>query len=94
MKKMTVTFGLLAGMVFSTAVLACEKPGTPAIPNGDVASGSDMLEAKKVVEAYLEAAETYLECARGNMQKERMVADMEDVADQFNRELREYKAKS
>ena len=94
MKKLTVTFGLLMGMVFSSAALACEKPAEPVIPNGGDATGSDMLEAKKAVEAYLEAAEVYLECARGGNQKDRMVADMEDVADKFNRELREYKAKS
>jgi len=94
MKKITVAFGLLFGLAFSSASFACEKPEEPAIPTGESASGSDMLEAKKAVEAYLEAAEAYLECARGNIAKDRMIADMEDVADHFNRQLRAYKAKS
>ena len=94
MKKVLVAFGLLVGMAFSSVSFACEKPASPAIPSGDAASGSDMLEAKKAVESFLKAAETYLECARGNIQKDRMVADMEDVADKFNKELRNYKAKS
>ena len=94
MKKVLVAFGLLVGMAFSSASVACEKPENPVIPNGDSASGSDMLEAKKAVEAFLEAAEVYLECARVSSQKDRMIADMEDVADKFNKELRNYKAKS
>lgn len=94
MKKLLVASGLVAGMAFSSASFACEKPEAPAIPSGEAASGSEMLEAKKAVEAFLEAAEAYLECARGGAQKDRMVADMEDVADKFNRELRVYKAKS
>lgn len=95
MKKLLVAFGLLVGMGFSTvSMAACEQPAAPAIPSGEAASGSDMLEAKKAVEAFLAAAETYLECARSGAQKDRMVADMEDVADKFNKELRAYKAKS
>lgn len=94
MKKLTVAFGLLVGMAFSSATFACDKPEAPAIPNGEGASGAEMLDAKKAVEAYLDAAEAYVECARGSTLKDRMVADMEDVADKFNRELREYKAKS
>ena len=94
MKKVLVAFSLLVGMAFSSVALACEKPESPAIPSGDSASGSDMLEAKKAVEAFLAAAEEYLACARVSSQKDRMVADMEDVADKFNKELRNYKAKS
>jgi hypothetical protein len=78
----------------SVTAAACEKPAEPAIPTGEAASGSDMLEAKKAVEAFLKDAEAYLECARGGIAKDRMVADMEEVADKFNRELRAYKAKS
>lgn len=95
MKKALVSFGLLVGLALSSmTVAACEKPESPAIPSGDSASGSDMLEAKKAVESFLKEAEAYLECARGGVQKDRMVADMESVADKFNRELRAYKAKS
>ena len=95
MKKILVAFGLLVGMAFSSvSFAACDKPESPVIPSGDSASGSDMLEAKKAVEAFLAAAEEYLECARVSSQKDRMVADMEDVADKFNKELRNYKAKS
>lgn len=95
MKKTVIATGMLLGMAFSSASFAaCDKPESPAIPSGDSASGSDMLEAKKAVETFLKAAEAYLECARGNIQKDRMVADMEDIADKFNRELRNFKAKS
>ena len=70
MKKLLVATGLVTGMALSTASFACEKPEAPAIPNGEAASGSDMLEAKKAVEAYLEAAEAYLDkafvCGDGN----------------------------
>lgn len=96
MKKLMLTFGLLAGFAFSNATLAqdCVKPDAPAIPEGEAASGSDMLNAKKAVEAYVKAAEEFVNCTRSGMQKDRMIADMEEVASRFNRELRSYKAKS
>ncbi len=96
MKIKMFTLVLLANLLMSGATFAaCTEPENPPIPEGESANGSDMLKAKKAVEAYMTAAEEYLECSRpSTRQHNRMVNKMEDLASKFNNSLRAYKAKA
>lgn len=94
MKTRSIALVLLAGLAFSgSTYAACDAPADPEIPSGAAASGADMLKAKKAVEAYVAAAEEYMGCGIATPLKDRMATKMEKIVDQFNRELREYKAK-
>jgi hypothetical protein len=94
MKTRSIALVMLAGLAFSgSAFAACEVPADPEIPSGAAASGADMLKAKKAVEAYVAAAQEYMGCGVSSALQDRMANRMEKVVDQFNKSLREYKAK-
>jgi hypothetical protein len=94
MKLKAIAFTTLSTLALSsTAFGACEVPVDPAIPEGASASGADMLKAKKAVETYVSAAEEYMGCGVATALQERMSGKMEKVVEQFNVELRAYKAK-
>lgn len=94
MKTGSIALVMLASLAFSgTAFAACDVPADPTIPTGASASGADMLKAKKDVEAYVAAAEEYMGCGVASALQERMAGKMEKVVENFNKELREYKAK-
>jgi hypothetical protein len=85
----------VAGLLFSSQAFAvCVKPSNPEIPSGDAASGADMLKAKKAVETFVEETNKYLECGVDALNQKRAIDDMEDIAEQFNEQLRIYKAKA
>lgn len=95
MKHKLLAVTLLGSMlVQGTAFAACAKPADPEIPNGDTASGADMLKAKKAIETYLADVEKYMSCGIASNEQERAQKKMEDVAETFNEQLRIYKAKS
>ena len=96
MKTKLFALVLLANLLMSGAAFAaCEAPDEPAIPDGEAANGSDMLKAKKEVEAFVAGMEEYLECSRPSVnQHNRMIDKMQDVAGKFNVQLRAYKAKA
>lgn len=76
-----------------TAFAECVAPADPQIPQGDAASGADMLKAKKEVEGFVSEAEAYMKCGVALALQERMASKLEKVVDDFNQELRAYKAK-
>ena len=85
----------VAGLLFSSQAFAvCVKPSNPEIPSGDAASGADMLKAKKAVETFVEETNKYLECGVDSLNQKRAIDDMEEIAEQFNEQLRIYKAKA
>lgn len=93
LKPFALTF--IASLAFSTTAFgACNAPDDPEIPSGDSASGADMLKSKKAVEAYVSAAQEYMDCGVSTALQSRMASKMEKVVDAFNKELRAYKAKS
>ena len=95
MKLKPLMMTALAGVLFSSQAFAvCVKPTNPEIPVGDTASGADMLKAKKAVETFVEETNKYLECGVDSLNQKRAIDDMEDIAEQFNEQLRIYKAKA
>lgn len=69
-----------------------EKPRElPLIPNAAVATEQEMYRAQIEVQEYLAQGESYLECRYMNRrQHNRFVAQLDSVADAYNRELGEY----
>lgn len=98
MKKKVIASFVALGLMMSvsgSALAACTAPDEPLIPEGDAASGSDMIKAKKAVEDFMAAIEEYIECSRPNSSREnRLVDQVNDVADRFNVAVRAYKAKA
>ncbi len=97
MKTKLFLIVLLANLLMSRAAFAadCEQPDEPALPNGEAANGSEMLKAKKEVEAYQAAMEEYLSCGRFSAsQHNRIIDKVAKLVEDFNKEVREYKAKS
>ncbi len=95
----------LLGFLGATA-LACEAPDTPAVPDGGSASQAEMVDGQKAVKSYMTAANDYLACldeaikdavrksekAEMNRAYNRAVDQMNEIADAFNRALRDFKA--
>lgn len=94
MKSRVLPAALFAGLFLSSPLFAaCTVPEDPAIPDGNAASGADMLKAKKAVEGYVSAVEEYMGCGIPAMQQERASMKMTKLVERFNEELRNYKAK-
>lgn len=95
MKLKPLIMTALAGVLFSSQAFAvCTRPAEPEVPPGDSASGADMLKAKKAVETYVAEVDKYLNCGADAASQKRAIDDMEDIAAQFNEQLRIYKAKA
>ena len=92
-KLMAVTF-VAAMLAQGVAFAGCSKPEDPEIPSGDSASGADMLKAKKAIESYVADVQKYMSCGVASSEADRAQKKMETVANQFNEQLRIYKAKS
>ena len=92
-KLLTVTF-LATLLAQGVAYAGCSKPEDPEIPSGDSASGADMLKAKKAVETYVADIQKYMLCGIASMEQDRAEKKAKDVANQFNEQLKIYKAKS
>lgn len=85
---------LIATAFFSTAAIACDKPAAPELPDPASAVTAQMIKAKNDVKAYLDAANSYIECVKGNASRHNaMVDEMEKVAATFNEAVRTYKAR-
>ena len=85
MKAVAVLFAVL----FSAQVAAdCSGIGVePSIPTGQLATGQDMQKGREDAVDSVERRKAYLDCLRpAPFAQERIVIDMEDIADEFNRE--------
>ena len=83
-----VTFFALSTSAFA----ACDKPTAPELPDPASAVTAQMIKAKNDVKAYLDAANGYIGCVKGNAARHNaMVEDMEKIADTFNSAVRAYK---
>ena len=96
-------------MKFAVAVLAmvfslnawsecpAARPGdSPAVPDGETASEEDMYFAQKQTEAFVASVELYLECKSrmmGGLTRDMLASKAIRAADDFNNELRAYRAK-
>ena len=57
---------LVAAPILADAnvALECRRPARPVIPDGSVATEQELLNARTALEAYLAAANDFLECLR------------------------------
>lgn len=86
---------LVASALLATSihVSACEKPTPPEMPDPATAVTPQMIKAKNDVKAFVAAAEEYLNCKISTKQHNKMVDEMNDVANEFNSIVRAYKAR-
>ncbi len=87
------SFIAMALLACSNLTLACSKPDVPTLPDPATAVTPQMIKAKNDVKAFLDAAETYLECAPNTNRYNDMVDDMHKVAEDFNGIVRDYKSR-
>ena len=84
----------------------CEQPAAPELPDGGTSSMEQMLAGQKAVKAFQAANVEYMQCLEPTMMAAEgadeqykaieaaynaAVSAEEEVADQFNTEIREYK---
>ena len=72
---------------------ACREADVPSVPNPDMASEYEMLEAQKAVKAYIAEQKRFLDCTSNPSRHNRAIDQMQKVAEQFNRSARRYKAR-
>ncbi len=82
---------VLSTVLFSGLTQACTKPTAPALPDAATAVTAQMVKAKHAVNAYMTAAEAYLECASSTIDHNRTVKSMKKVGEGFNEAVRSYK---
>lgn len=95
---------VLVFLFAGTSALACEQPAFDySIPDGKSASETEMSKAQQAVKSYVSAGEDYLTCMETDgginsisLKKLRnsVIDDMEQVAAQFNRQLRYYRKRN
>ena len=65
----------------------------PGMPNPDVASELDMMQAQVAVKSYLATQERYLGCVQNGRRHNQAIDRMHDVAEKYNRKARRYKTR-
>lgn len=91
--KKTVSIAVLMA-AFAAPTFACDRPTAPgSIPDGKTSSMDEMMAAKKAVDAFKSSMEEYLACEKSAASKEAAQKELVRVADQFNMQVRAFKAK-
>ena len=91
--KKTVSIAVLMAL-FAAPALACDKPAAPgSIPDGKTAAMDEMMAAKKAVDAFKSSMEEYLACEKSSAKQEAAQKELLRIADQFNVQVRAFKAK-
>ena len=91
LKKMLAVSLLCLGS--STAAIACTEPQAPLLPDPESAVTPQMVKAKNDVKVFLSEAEAFLDCNKSSKKHNKMVDQMNDIANQFNEIVRAYKSK-
>jgi hypothetical protein len=107
---MKLILSLILLTASSLVAAECTRPEAPELPDGETSDLAAMVEGQKAVKTYVTETEAYLDCltAEGEAAVEeapevsmariadhnKAVDDMEAVANDFNEEIREYKAKA
>lgn len=95
MRLKFVVVTLVTGMLSSLSHAAvCPLPTEPAIPDGTIASGAEMLRAKKAMEVYMAELATYLECDSTPIKKKRAEQQATALNALFDEQMQRYKEKS
>ncbi len=63
------------------------------MPNPDMASEYEMLQAQLAVKHYLATQEQYLNCVQNHRKHNKVIDRMHDIADQYNRRAKRYKTR-
>ena len=86
---------ILLGFTLSASSVwaACAEAAAPVMPNPDMASEYEMLEAQLAVKNYLATQEQYLNCIHSHRKHNQAIDRMHDIADQYNRKAKRYKAR-
>ena len=94
MMKKCVSLVVLWAACAVPAFAGCNKP-MPRLrsPDGKTAAKEEMLAAKKSVDAFKKGMEEYLTCERIAAKADDAHAELENVADRFNQQVRAFKAK-
>jgi hypothetical protein len=82
-------------MAGAAPAMGCERPSAPisSIPDGKTAGKDEMLAAKKAIDAFKSSVEEYLACEKSGAKKDAAAAELVKLADKFNAEVKEFKAK-
>lgn len=98
-KSLAVGVLLSCGSALTFAADACQAPTlTVTIPSGTSASAEQMTAAQAAIAEFVKAGEAYIGCVASNetsvnaqRKRDEMLDQMEKVAANFNRELRQFK---
>jgi len=92
--KKYVSLAVLWAACAVPAFAGCNRPSAPAsIPDGKTAAMEEMMAAKKSVDAFKKGMEEYMSCERIVSKVNDAQAELEKVADNFNQQVRAFKAK-
>jgi hypothetical protein len=92
MKKIVSIAVLMAA--FAAPGYACDKPSAPgSIPDGKTAAMDEMMAAKKAVDSFKTAMEEYLSCEKSSAKQDAAQKELVRIADEFNVQVRAFKAK-
>jgi len=96
MKSLVVVVCFVASCMASSLVMACVKPATkPEIPDVTSVATAQMVKANNDVKVYVQGVQTYLGCARlARNEEKKELDDLKQFAEDFNKVVREYKARS
>ncbi|WP_019531024.1 hypothetical protein [Dasania marina] len=84
---------LLASLLATPAWAACREAQIPYLPNPDMADMGEMLEAQAAVKSYIQRQQLFLDCRRDSLRHNRAVDRMHEIAKEFNKITRRFKAK-
>jgi len=91
----TIKWLALAALIAPGFAWSCSMPEKPELPDPATAVSAQMIKAQNDVKTYVKAVQDYIGCARLPTSKERQTIDeLRDFAENFNKMVRDYKAKS
>ena len=91
--KSYLIVGVLALLMGSQAWSACREASVPNLPNPEFADFNEMLEAQVAVRQYIQQQQQFLDCSRDGIRHNRAVDHMYNVAKEFNKITRRFKAR-
>ncbi|MGK0441195.1 MAG: hypothetical protein ACJA0N_000992 [Pseudohongiellaceae bacterium] len=91
--KKGLIFGLLSIFLVSQAWSACKEAEVPYLPNPEIAGFGEMLDAQAAVKSYIQRQQMFLDCSRNSSRHNRALDRMHNVAKEFNKITRRFRAK-
>jgi len=82
---------LLLMTLSSASAAFCKRPSTPDIPDAELANNSEINQASRDVNAYLDQMSKYLRCEKSQSRVTVAERKMRQVVKQYNTMIEEYK---